>query len=57
MSYLLLHTSFWSPAPVAEALKAFKVETQAVRLPRELMPNERPTVFVLDPASRNSYPT
>jgi len=57
VSYLLLHTSFWSPAPVAEALKAFKVETQAVRLPRELMPNERPTVFVLDPASRNSYPT
>ncbi len=57
MSYLLLHTSSWSPAAVADALKAFKVDTQAVRLPRELMPNERPTVFVLDPASRANYPT
>ena len=42
---------------MADALKAFKVDTQAVRLPRELMPNERPTVFVLDPASRANYPT
>jgi len=57
VSYLLLHTSSWSPAAVADALKAFKVDTQAVRLPRELMPNERPTVFVLDPASRANYPT
>ena len=57
MSYLLLHTGSWSPAPLADALKAFKVDTQAVRLPRDLMPNERPTVFVLDPASRSNYPT
>ena len=57
MSYLLLHTGSWSPAPLADALKAFKVDTQAVRLPRDLMPNERPTVFVLDPASRGNYPT
>jgi len=57
VSYLLLHTGSWSPAPLADALKAFKVDTQAVRLPRDLMPNERPTVFVLDPASRSNYPT
>jgi len=57
VSYLLLHTGSWSPAPLADALKAFKVDTQAVRLPRDLMPNERPTVFVLDPASRGNYPT
>jgi len=57
VSYLLLHTGSWSPAPVADALKAFKVDTQAVRLPRDLMRTERPTVFVLDPAIRGNYPT
>ena len=57
MSYLLLHASTWSPAAVAEALRAAKVEARPVRLPRELMPNERPTVFLLDPASRVTFPT
>jgi len=57
VSYLLLHASTWSPAAVAEALRAAKVEARPVRLPRELMPNERPTVFLLDPASRVTFPT
>ena len=55
MSYLLLHASTWAPTEVADALAAFKVDTLAVRQPRELVPNERPTVFVLDPASRETF--
>ena len=55
MSYLLLHASTWAPTAVAEALAAFKVDTRAVRQPRELVPNERPTVFVLDPGSRETF--
>ena len=55
MSYLLLHASTWAPTAVADALAAFKVDTRAVRQPRELVPNERPTVFVLDPASRETF--
>ena len=55
MSYLLLHANSWSPTAVADALAAFKVDTRTVRQPRELVPNERPTVFVLDPASREAF--
>jgi HD-GYP domain-containing protein (c-di-GMP phosphodiesterase class II) len=57
MSYLLLHSPTWTPAEVAEPLRAFRVEARPVQSPRDLAPNERPTVFVLDPAGRERFPT
>ena len=56
MNYLLLHPDIWSPAPLAPALDGARVETLAIRTARELIPNERPTVFVLDPESRSVFP-
>lgn len=56
MSYLLLHAEPWSPAALAPALETFRVEPRAIRAARELVPNDRPTVFLLDPDSRMGFP-
>ncbi len=56
MSYLLLHADAWSPADLAPALEAARVEPRAIRAARELVPNDRPTVFLLDPESRSAFP-
>lgn len=56
MSYLLLHTDGWSPEALAPALGASRVETRAIAAARDLVPNDRPTVFLLDPGSRHTFP-
>ncbi len=56
MSYLLLHADAWSPAPLAPALEAARVESRSISAARELTPNDRPTVFMLDPESRTAFP-
>jgi len=54
--YLLLHTPAWSPAGVRPALDSAQIEAREARVPRELVADERPTVFVLDSESRSIFP-
>jgi len=54
--YLLLHTPAWSPAGVRPALEGAQIEAREARVPRELVVDERPTVFVLDSESRSIFP-
>jgi len=54
--YLLLHTPAWTPAGVRPALEGAQIEAREARVPRELVVDERPTVFVLDPESRSIFP-
>ena len=56
MRYLLLHTPAWSPAGVRPALESAQIEAREARVPRELVVDERPTVFVLDAESRSIFP-
>ncbi len=56
MNYLLLHTPAWSPAELAGALSASQVEVRPVKSHRDLAPDERPTVLVLDPERRSAFP-
>ena len=56
MRYLLLHTPAWSPAGVRPALESAQIEAREARVPRELVVDERPTVFVLDSESRSIFP-
>ncbi|HTH65129.1 MAG TPA: HD domain-containing phosphohydrolase [Gemmatimonadales bacterium] len=57
MTYLLLHPTTWSPAPLAQALEAARVETRVVSGGRDLVPDDRPTVFLLEPDTRSSFST
>jgi HD-GYP domain-containing protein (c-di-GMP phosphodiesterase class II) len=54
--YLLLHTPAWTPAGVRPALESAQIEAREARVPRELVVDERPTVFVLDSESRAIFP-
>jgi HD-GYP domain-containing protein (c-di-GMP phosphodiesterase class II) len=54
--YLLLHTPAWQRASVAPALDGAQVEARGVRSPRDLVVDERPTVFILDAESRSLFP-
>jgi len=54
--YLLLYTPAWSPTGVRPALESAQIEAREARVPRELVVDERPTVFVLDPESRAIFP-
>lgn len=56
MNYLLLHADRWSPTPLRPALEAAGVKTRGISAARDLVPNEQPTVFVLDPDSRATFP-
>ena len=56
MRYLLLHTPAWTPAGVRPALEGAQIEAREARVPRELVVDERPTVFVLDSESRSIFP-
>jgi HD-GYP domain-containing protein (c-di-GMP phosphodiesterase class II) len=53
--YLLLHTPAWNPAGVRPALDGAQIEAREARVPRELIADERPTVFVLDSESRSIF--
>jgi len=55
MTYLLLHPATWSPAPLAPALEAARVETRSVSGGRDLVPDDGPTVFLLDPDTRSAF--
>jgi HD-GYP domain-containing protein (c-di-GMP phosphodiesterase class II) len=56
VSYLLLHHDGWSPATIAPALAAARVETRSIWDQRDLVCDEqRPTVFLLDAASRERF--
>src|SRR5439155_1420631 len=54
--YVLLHTPAWTPAGVRPALDSAQIEPREARVPRELVVDERPTVFVLDSESRAIFP-
>ena len=56
MSYLLLHPDTWSPAALAPALQTARVETHGIQAAKDLVPSERPTVFLLDADSRSAFP-
>lgn len=59
MRYLLLHPARWQPDDVAPALETSRVEARVVGQPRDLVAgvgDDRPTVFLLDPESRSSFP-
>ncbi len=56
MRYLLLYTPAWSPTGVRPALESAQIEAREARVPRDLVVDERPTVFVLDPESRAIFP-
>jgi HD-GYP domain-containing protein (c-di-GMP phosphodiesterase class II) len=54
--YVLLHAPTWHPDALAGALDAARVERHEVRLPRDVGADERPTVLVLDPHNRSTFP-
>jgi len=54
--YLLLYTPAWSPTGVRPALESAQIEAREARVPRDLVVDERPTVFVLDSESRAIFP-
>ncbi|HKC84101.1 MAG TPA: HD domain-containing phosphohydrolase [bacterium] len=56
MRYLLLYAPAWSPTGVRPALESAQIEAREARVPRELVVDERPTVFVLDSESRAIFP-
>ena len=57
MRYLLLHPARWQPDDVAPALETSRVEARVVGQPRDLaVGDDRPTVFLLDPESRSTFP-
>ena len=56
MRYLLLYTPAWSPTGVRPALESAQIEAREARVPRDLVADERPTVFVLDSESRATFP-
>ncbi|HMA40081.1 MAG TPA: HD domain-containing phosphohydrolase [Gemmatimonadales bacterium] len=56
MNYLLLHPDSWSPAPLEPALQNARVEARSIRGPADLIPDERPTVFLLPQDGRNTFP-
>jgi len=56
VTYLLLHTTSWSADEVGGALGASQVEARPVVNPRDLAPADRPTVFLLDPENRSTFP-
>jgi len=55
MTYLLLHPATWSPAALVPAFEAARVETRSVSGGRDLVPDDGPTVFLLDPDTRSAF--
>ena len=56
MKYLLLHTPAWDPASVRPVLDGSNIELREVRVPRDLAPDDRPSVFLLDAENRSVFP-
>lgn len=56
MNYALLHGPTWSPAELRALLPDPRVEWREVHRAQDLVEDDRPTVFVLDAASRAAFP-
>lgn len=56
MRYLLLHSPGWTPGDLAPLLQNAQIEVREVRHARDLVDDSRPTVFLLDAASRTLFP-
>lgn len=56
MRYILLHAPTWQPGPLSAALDAARVARREVHQPRDVAADERPTVLVLDPHNRSTFP-
>ena len=56
MSYTVLHAGSLPTSWLAMLLESPDVEAHYIQVARDLVPNERPTIFVLDPASRDVFP-
>jgi HD-GYP domain-containing protein (c-di-GMP phosphodiesterase class II) len=54
--YVVLHAPSWQPGHLAAALDTARVERREVRMPRDVAADERPTVLVLDPHNRSTFP-
>jgi len=57
VKFLLLHAPTFDPAPFAAALAAEQVEVRRISMPGELVSGQVPTTLVIDPASRDRFPT
>jgi len=55
MKYALLHSATLSLEPIAQALEAEGVTAHAVQGPRQLSVQDKPTVLILDPPSRDVF--
>jgi GAF domain-containing protein len=56
VSYLLLHSESWSPEGLVPVLESAHIERRAIRQARELVPNGRPSLLLLDPEGRDAFP-
>ncbi len=56
MNYALLHTPHWSPRGLLALLPDPRIEIREISHARELIEEDRPTVFVLDVESRPDFP-
>ncbi|MGH7570045.1 MAG: HD domain-containing phosphohydrolase [Gemmatimonadales bacterium] len=56
MRYVLLHAPTWQPAGLEAALEGSQVEAREVRFARDLVVDDRPTVFILDGEIRSAFP-
>ncbi|MGH7674554.1 MAG: HD domain-containing phosphohydrolase [Gemmatimonadales bacterium] len=56
MKYLLLHSASWTPRGVSDALADAHVEARPLGTEHDLTVDERPTVFLLDAATRGRFP-
>ncbi len=56
MNYVLLHPATWSPHELVALLPDPRIEVKEISQARELVEDDRPTVFVLDAASRGVFP-
>jgi HD-GYP domain-containing protein (c-di-GMP phosphodiesterase class II) len=57
VKFLLLHAPTFDPAPFAAALAAEQVEVRRISMPGELVSGQVPTTLVIDPASRDRFPS
>jgi len=56
LRYLLLHGPGWRPSTLGTVFAGANVEIREVRLPSELVVEDRPTAFILDALSRAMFP-
>jgi len=55
--YIVLHPTSWTSGALAQAFSTAGVEARRIAAPKQLVVDERPTVFLLDAESRPQFPT